>query len=281
MSVYMHSLTSQAVERVQRSLTNAVLLQGDEGAGKFYLAQHIAETLLENKPVVGSSLHLIEPDSEKNFISIDDVRHIKDILKLKVPGTSQRIKRVIIVRDAHLMLDSAQNAFLKTLEEPPDDTVLLLTATTKDELLPTVLSRLTAITVHPLSLPDAKQAFVSEDIAALEKAYYLSNGNAGLLHALLAGGDHSLVDAMQTAKELLSATAFERLCAVDELVKDKKNKQVLGDVLYCLKRIAKYMVHTEATPRNIHRLRAIVEAEQDLRLRVNAKLLFTDLFIKL
>jgi hypothetical protein len=71
-------------------------------------------------------------------IGIEDIKHMQKKIFLK-PIKSE--KKAIIIDEAELLTIEAQNALLKILEEPPNNTVLFLSTTTKETLLPTILSR--------------------------------------------------------------------------------------------------------------------------------------------
>ncbi len=80
----------------------------------------------------------IKIESE-NSIGIEVIRQIKRFLSKKSwQGGS---KKLVVVYDAHKMTVEAQNAFLKTLEEPPPDSLIILTVNNKTSLLPTIISR--------------------------------------------------------------------------------------------------------------------------------------------
>jgi hypothetical protein len=81
-----------------------------------------------------------EGDEKKQKLSlgIEDVKNMQKKLFLK-PFRGD--KKAVILKDAHLLTTEAQNALLKVLEEPPDNTILILTSESKDALLPTVRSR--------------------------------------------------------------------------------------------------------------------------------------------
>ena len=88
---------------------------------------------------------LIEPQGASQTIQIEQIRRMqKDIAKKPQEG---RLK-VVIIQDAHRMNEQSQNCLLKTLEEPPDNTLLLLLADKTVGLLPTVLSRCQLITLE-------------------------------------------------------------------------------------------------------------------------------------
>jgi DNA polymerase-3 subunit delta' len=120
-------------------------------------------------------LHLVTREEDRRDIRIEQVRELTRWLALQ-PLAAPR--KVAIIDGAHQLNDHAQNALLKTLEEPPATAVLLLTATSRSLLLPTVRSRCRLIRVDPLPVEDVIGALVARG---------LSPEQAGAL-APLAGG---------------------------------------------------------------------------------------------
>ncbi len=127
--------------------------------------------------------HAITPFNRLAFTpnpshKIDTVREIIHSLTIRTGKKGQM--RGVVIEDAHLMTPEAQNAFLKTLEEPPEDTIIILTAPREDLLLPTIVSRCVLITT-PAGAPDVdykkqeelfrelKKAGIGEKIKFLEK----------------------------------------------------------------------------------------------------------------
>lgn len=200
-----HALTS-FVSRPRHSL----LLTAPAGSGKRFAADFVASQLLgvSLESLGGQSYKLIEATKGQG-ISIEAVRELKDFLRLKTTG-SQHIRRVVVVENAQLMTIEAQNAFLKQLEEPPLDTVIILTATHVQSLLPTIRSR-----VHLLSLQNPTTAQLEEYFGANEttrKALRIAGGRIGLTRSLLdKGDDDPLLQHIQIAKTMLQKSAFERL----------------------------------------------------------------------
>ena len=93
--------------------------------------------------------------------------------------------KVAIVTDAELMNESAANAFLKLLEEPPPRTVFLLTTSRPDQLLPTILSRCQRLRFDPLPAERIEQALVErEDIDPNQAAMLARMADGSYGHAL-------------------------------------------------------------------------------------------------
>jgi DNA polymerase-3 subunit gamma/tau len=139
-----------AVERGK--VHHAYLFVGSRGTGKTSTAKILAACLnCENGPTIepcgrcesclsiarGSSLDVIEMDAASNN-SVDDIRELREgVAYAPVSGR----QKVYILDEAHMLSTAAWNAFLKTLEEPPPNTVFVL-ATTEDQKVPaTVIDR--------------------------------------------------------------------------------------------------------------------------------------------
>ena len=242
----LHPLTASTLQQCALRPPHALLITGSDGIGKGTLATHIAAAALRLQPgQLADYPHQLRivPD-EKNTISIDAIRQLQKFLQLKTPG-QEAIRRACIVEHADRMTTEAQNAFLKMLEEPPADTILILTAATKRQLLPTIISRVQVFAVQPPAEAELQTHFraTGHDAAAIRQAFFLSGGLPGLMHALLDDASHPMLASVQTAKELLKQTPFERLCTAEMLAKQKT--QALA-VFEALGRIASTMLEQAA-----------------------------------
>lgn len=89
----------------------------------------------------------IRPDKS---IGISEIRAVRSFLSKKPMQSSQN---TVIIHDAHLLTHDAQQAFLKTLEEPPEHALIYLVTSYPDQLIPTILSRVQNLS-HQSQLPD-------------------------------------------------------------------------------------------------------------------------------
>ncbi len=277
MSLLLHDKTKKQIDSFIRSPSNGIILTGVMGAGKSHLARTIATNLIGNK-----SPHLYEIYGLDS--GIDDVRKIQKKLTLQVPGDKQ-VRRIVIFNDFDSLGHEAQNALLKTLEEPPLDTVLILTISDTKSVLPTIFSRVPQLYVRPVTRTHAL-AFSSSPKA--ESSFYLSGGSAGLFVSLLADSkDHPLAKAVSKSKELLSLEKYQRLSAIDVLLKDKEldTKIFLDGMLRLINASYALAISSHKDNKLIKqqqvRLKSILEANEDIHSGVHQKLVLSRLFLAL
>ncbi|HEY5811663.1 MAG TPA: ATP-binding protein [Terrimicrobiaceae bacterium] len=130
----------KAAQRASR-LAHAYLLTGPVGSGKSWLAERIAALVLDCAPedvIAHPDLHAVQPESKSRRIVIEQIRQLAHTIHRK-PLRAQT--KVAIVYDAERMQQQAANAFLKTLEEPPPGSLILLLSTVPEAILETVISR--------------------------------------------------------------------------------------------------------------------------------------------
>lgn len=183
---------SRAYERGR--LGHAYLISGPPGSGKRGLASDLSNLLsgTQSADVFDSpppGVYLAEPESKSRRIVIDQVRTLEHALQMR---SANGHRKIAIITDADRLQPQAANAFLKTLEEPPNDSLLLLLSSMPEVLPDTILSRCVAV---PLAASEKAEASSEEnelvellgDVAGAEgqgiqPAYQLARG----FHRLLA-----------------------------------------------------------------------------------------------
>jgi hypothetical protein len=262
---------------------HGILLSGPVGSGKGLAAHHVAALLLGHpleKLVQYPYFLVIGPTNSS--ISIDAIRDLQQFLSLRTPG-SNPIRRVAIIEDAHLMTNEAQNALLKSLEEPPADTAIILTAPATKQLKDTIYSRVQEVPILPVELDQTLEHFAGQFTKeSLQKAHVMSGGHAGLLHALVAQDDHPLVAEIARAKGIMAASTYERLTQVDELAKQREAVPLFLQAckLICTSAIVHAAQKGNAQTKRWHKaLKAVYDAEAALPSNPNTKILLTDLFL--
>lgn len=278
----LHPITQSQIDEFIAAPSHAVMLIGPIGSGKKTLAERIAEEVLELPPGSYEDYPYkvtIAPEEDKKAISIEAIRALEHFLSLKVPRQAAN-NRAIIVQDAQLLTLEAQNAFLKTLEEPPKGTVIILGVHNEQSLLPTIRSRAQAIFVkrpERATVDRHFQAAKKHDSKTINQAYAISGGLPGLMHALLNEADHPLMAATEKARQLLSQTAYERLLSVDEL---SKQRPLALDISFILQQMAHVSLQTAsgaAAKKWQNVLSASYEAAEALAANAQPKLVLTRL----
>jgi DNA polymerase-3 subunit delta' len=177
--------------QMQGRFPHAVLLHGPEGIGKTRFGERLAQALLCEQPqpdgqpcgiclacgwfdqyahpdyrrVRPESLEETADEGEADAartgkagktaskeIRIEQIRALGDFMNV---STHRRGRRVVLLHPAEALNSVASNALLKTLEEPPPDTVFIMVSNNIDRLLPTILSRCRKV---PMALPDTAQS---------------------------------------------------------------------------------------------------------------------------
>ncbi|MGB0646422.1 MAG: DNA polymerase III subunit delta' [Bradymonadia bacterium] len=182
----------RAIEQITTALSSsrihhALLFTGPDGVGKRTLATLVAQRLLCKNPssegpcnLCGSCVRFVEnahadflvlglerksDGSPEKMIKVDQIRGLQKKLALK---PFEGGGRVVLITDAERMNPSTANALLKTLEEPPPDTVFLLTSNAPNALLPTVVSRCQSLRLAPLSSDALRRIAIREIEQPLE-----------------------------------------------------------------------------------------------------------------
>ena len=124
----------------ENKIPSAILFCGPKGVGKTTCARIYAREI--NKEFIqledyDYAFNIFELDAASNR-KIDDIRDLLE--KVKIPPQLGKYK-VYIIDEVHMLTKEAENAFLKTLEEPPPHIVFILATTEKNKILPTILSR--------------------------------------------------------------------------------------------------------------------------------------------
>ncbi len=171
----------QALELLRRAwqnnrLPHALLIVGSQAAGSHALACDIVcelcHTEAQNLQDLQHPLFRhVRPSSRSRSILVDDIRANESFLSLRVQEDEYKI---IVITDAECMKEEAANAFLKTLEEPPPRTLIILVTEHPTRLLPTILSRCIRMELreeqNSLHLSEVQQVFFPILMDALEQA---------------------------------------------------------------------------------------------------------------
>lgn len=275
----------QQLHALRGRLPHAILLYGNPGIGKTDFAEAFAASLLCESPLAdgracGSCLSCgwfgqyahpdyrrVRPqvldggdagdddsdtDDDKKTtkstkapskeIRIEQIRALADFMNI---STHRNGKRVVLLYPAEALNTISANALLKTLEEPPPDTVFLMVSNSLDRLLPTILSRCRKFALPIPSTPEAlawlDQQQVSDadmwlaeqggaPLAALAQAQAGSHENQDALLAMLARP--SVEAALKAAEKLQKAPVVELVVCVQRWLHDLYSLKLSGKLRY-------------------------------------------------
>jgi DNA polymerase-3 subunit delta' len=174
-----------------------------EGVGKSLFARELAGCLLtgcaafEQHP----DFHVLRPEGKSGLHAIDELRKCIDQV-YEAPFASER--KVFVIHDAERMQAPSANALLKTLEEPPLDTTIILLTSQAREILPTILSRCIQLHFQPLSTECIVEILTARGLSA----HFASLAHGSASKALLLATDSSFLEMQKILLSLLSKPVF-------------------------------------------------------------------------
>jgi DNA polymerase-3 subunit delta' len=223
------NLISSAVQR--GSLPPSLIFAGPDGIGKRRAAVALAQLLNCSSPVrndaageigfdacgecascrriargVHADVLTIEP-GDTGAIKVDQVR---DAIEKSAYRPFEGRRRVVIVNDADAVLVEAQNALLKTLEEPPSASTFVLVTSRPDVLLPTVTSRCQRLRFGRMAPAGVAEVLIREHGYTPNEAHAAASAADGSVGAALDGASDELAEARDAAAGLLRNVAASR-----------------------------------------------------------------------
>ena len=174
---------------------SSYIFEGAKGSGKETMAKYFsAHILCENNPpcLECNACKTLYAGTNPNVITIsnDDkaeigAAKIRELVTDVFIRPQSAEKKIFIIKNAHLMNETAQNSLLKVIEEPPEYAVFILLCENRNKILPTILSRCTSVLIPPLSNDEIFEIFGSKN----EFLAAYSMGNPGKFLSLSEDGE--------------------------------------------------------------------------------------------
>lgn len=229
--------------RFEDKISHAYIIHGEDESGKMMLAQAFAKAILcqqsfLNKNEVNgcgicksclqieSNNHpdLIYVTHEKASIGVEDIRtQVNNDIMIKPYASSRKI---YIMDDAEKMTEGAQNALLKTIEEPPAYAVVILLVNNMTALLPTIRSRCVQLNLRPVAKQQIKSLLmevyrIPDYLAEISASF--SNGNVGKAIQYATSEEFSNIKTtvVSLTMKLFDLHLYEIVTKIKEIAEDK------------------------------------------------------------
>jgi len=297
-------------------ISHCYIFEGPKGMGKYELALIFAQSLLCEKFIsnpCNECLSCIKINSE-NHPDLHVMNHGEDTIKreeidaliesiYKKPYESER--KIYIIKAAHEMTVQAANTFLKTLEEPPGDSVVILLTTNANLLLPTIVSRCQTIKFRNVSRETIKSYLKENCDAADEDAAIAAEYSGGILNKavnIIKGNDDILnkrTEIINLFDKIINSDS-EIIYELENYFEDNKdnidifieNSMIwIRDIMFVqnnmddlminkdFNRLAK--IHGQSMKRDINLIELMQKTSDNIKSNVNYKLAIDNMLLKI
>lgn len=180
--------------------SHAYAFEGKDGIGKLLIAKEFAKAILKTDNLETSPDYVfVDKKEDKKDILVEQIR--ENIIEKIYMKPAVNDKKVYIINNAHLLNIQAQNALLKTLEEPPPYVVIILVCTNVQAFLPTIISRINKIHFECID-KDKLNKYIKEhyDISINENTTCFFDGSIGKAISII---ENSTYDKFEQIEDLL------------------------------------------------------------------------------
>lgn len=228
-----------------QKIHHAYIFIGPPNVGKLDLAKyfaaliHLGKNEIKVREKIDKGLHpdtmiVLPQKAKKSYRQTISIGKIKEIIrKINLSPHSSNFK-VGIISDSHLMTAEAANAFLKSLEEPPKASVLILTATKENLIIPTILSRCQKFYVSVVKREEILKSLMAEKISKTkaETISRLAAGRMGLANRFKEEGVlKNYQENLSILEKIFNFDDAERIKTIEGISKTKDISGILSDWL--------------------------------------------------
>ena len=241
-------------EAETNSVSHAYLFAGSRGTGKTTCAKILAKVVNCLSPVNGNPCNhcenckAIDSGSATDVIEMDaatntGVDYIRDLRDSVVYTPAMLKKRVYIIDEAHMLSDSAFNALLKTIEEPPEHVIYIFATTEPHKIPATIISRCQKFEFRRISVTDLSNRLkyiakeenieITDDGAFLISKYAQGGMRDSISLMELCAGTHKVIDSA-LVNEILGTNSYDKMCDIVNSIAEKnysKIFKIINDVV--------------------------------------------------
>lgn len=215
----------------------SLIIAGESGIGSatvaYWMARQTGTLLTAVRPTKRQSSGSFAIDLEAGSIRGDDIRELYTITR-----SSFRTPHIVVIEsNGQPFSHTAQNAFLKLLEQPPPNISFILAVHTIDELLPTIQSRCALLVLPPITARQTEshlETLAVTDSTIRARLLFMAQGKPAELSRLATDTDRydARVATMQLARQTLQASAYERLTIISKLKDNRQGAlQLIDDMI--------------------------------------------------
>lgn len=293
-SIIGHEKQLSEIERdiVSGEMAHAYLLAGTNSVGKYTVAKKMAGILQCEKDFChdcptclqvqkGSHIDTIELREEGESIKSEEVRNLIDRLNM----TPQAKYKILLIQSLERMTLEAANSFLKILEEPPSQTIFVMTTNNVRDLLPTTLSRVRTVTFGPVSTDflaeKLRELYPERKEEEIEQVSLFAMGKTGRAVHLMENPESlaNYQEIYRLAENFLTIrNVADRFSYVEELLEDKRRVEIFCSILANILR-KKVLEGDNKSSKYIKTLSKIDDTAMLLKKNVNPRLLLENLML--
>jgi len=216
-------------------MPGALMISSKENYGVFDTFMSLVDKNSVDIEIIKPKLKDVE-DNLKGSVGVEDIHYVQNI--------ASRIHmkpQIVCFSKADSMTRSAQNAFLKLLEEPGNNTYFVLCTENINKMLPTIISRVQITRLHNITKQqsiDYVRSFGLTDEKRINQIVYLANGLPKLLKKLSVNDDFfdEMSSSFKSAMEMLASSSYKKIIALSKY-KDDRDKAIslVDNILLILK----------------------------------------------
>lgn len=272
-------ITKTNIDEYLQAPFHAVLIVGAKDSGKRDLVQRVVKGLVDSDLETYPYKTIVDGQND----GIEQIRAIKKEFSYKFVSKDSKHKRVVVITSIESISRESHNAMLKLLEEPPEKTYIIATATGTSDLPETILSRMKQIRVLPVDEQATATYLATNSVSSADarKLWLKSGGLAGKIKKNSDNTDAN--ESSELAKKFISSKKYERLIMVNDLT--KLERQTQKEIMDTLLEITYFKLSNSDDTVEIKKLiqkNSVVENSiNSLSGNVNPKLLWLDLSLNL